>query len=387
MIIKQNHLYQINQNIFNSQYSTLAKGSFGTVYKGVFRGQEIAIKELSASIGEDSYNPIENTLTKTQYTEDVSEVKKEINLMSKLRSIYIVNFIGVSITRAHTYMLMEYCRFGSVKSLFKQKKLSDTLKLDIAMDCARGMQYLHSNKVIHRDLKCDNLLLISLSHHTGLRAKISDFGTSKMISRTDFSKTMTKDVGTPAYVAPEIINGEAYSLPCDVYSYAILLWALWEEAEPYEEFKNAFKIQEFVSSGERISIDPKNIFSLLIEQCWEQEPAERPDFGEIIDELIAIQKQRRRQKNSAKKTQSLQGDLESVDSSFKNDNNIRVAESLNFDFRGSSSVASSDLKYVESIEFLNPEVMSDKKHLSNKKKNVEPSNCSSDINTNKEAEI
>ena len=85
-------------------------------------------------------------------------------------------------------------------------------------------KFLHTNKVIHRDLKTDNVLLVSLSEKSPIRGKISDFGTSRMVGTSDQQK-MTAAVGTPNFIAPEVI-GECskafYSLPSDVYSFAVV---------------------------------------------------------------------------------------------------------------------------------------------------------------------
>eukprot|EP01107_Rhizomastix_libera_P006614 TRINITY_DN2076_c0_g1_i1.p1 TRINITY_DN2076_c0_g1~~TRINITY_DN2076_c0_g1_i1.p1 ORF type:complete len:170 (+),score=31.32 TRINITY_DN2076_c0_g1_i1:384-893(+) len=120
-------------------------------------------------------------------------------------------------------MILEYCKFGSLTSHFGKNTLSKALKRMIALDCAKGMQFLHNNKFIHRDLKTDNLLLISLSVSTPIRAKVSDFGTSRMIS-DESKQSMTIAIGTPSFMSPESIDrGSEYSLPSDVFSFAMAL--------------------------------------------------------------------------------------------------------------------------------------------------------------------
>ena len=123
---------------------------------------------------------------------------------SKFRNDYIVGFRGVCCSL--NALVMEFCKFGSVKSLFGMGKLTERLKLLICCDCARGMAYLHSNGFFHRDLKPDNLLVVSLSAELDtVRAKLSDFGTAKESTK---AKGAAAQEGTPIFMAPEVSSTE-----------------------------------------------------------------------------------------------------------------------------------------------------------------------------------
>eukprot|EP01107_Rhizomastix_libera_P012723 TRINITY_DN327_c0_g1_i2.p1 TRINITY_DN327_c0_g1~~TRINITY_DN327_c0_g1_i2.p1 ORF type:complete len:1088 (-),score=310.84 TRINITY_DN327_c0_g1_i2:63-3032(-) len=249
----------------------LGKGAFGTVFIGKYREEEVAVKQYSIN---------------SEYLEMEGQIQKEIKLMSTLKSPFIVSFIGTTKAQNNILIVLEYCKFGSLSSHFGQNKLPTELKRMIAIDCAKGMKFLHHNKIVHRDLKPENVLMVSFSSTSFVRAKISDFGTSRMV--IDESKqAMTSAVGTPAFMAPETLDkGSEYSLPCDVYSFAILLWSLWNEAEPYSDFQTIFAVYTFVSSGNRLPISSDCPFADVINNSWKQEPSERPTFDQILEEML-----------------------------------------------------------------------------------------------------
>eukprot|EP01107_Rhizomastix_libera_P004069 TRINITY_DN1705_c2_g1_i2.p1 TRINITY_DN1705_c2_g1~~TRINITY_DN1705_c2_g1_i2.p1 ORF type:complete len:1208 (-),score=319.24 TRINITY_DN1705_c2_g1_i2:43-3381(-) len=251
----------------------LGRGSFGTVYAGKYRGETVAVKQLCVTASD----------FQASGAEDTSGIDNEIKLMTQLRSPYIVSFYGAVRTSDNIFIVLEFCQYGSLSTQLGKKSLSPGLKRMIAIDCAKGMQFLHINKIIHRDLKTDNVLLISLSEKAQIRGKISDFGTSRMVGE---KQQMTAAVGTPSFIAPEVIGESSkatYSLSGDVFSFAMLLWNLWTEVEPYAEYKTVFAIYAFIMDGKRLPIPSDCPFASLIQKCWAQNPDSRPTFEEIVD--------------------------------------------------------------------------------------------------------
>eukprot|EP01107_Rhizomastix_libera_P015819 TRINITY_DN618_c0_g1_i2.p1 TRINITY_DN618_c0_g1~~TRINITY_DN618_c0_g1_i2.p1 ORF type:complete len:1313 (-),score=340.47 TRINITY_DN618_c0_g1_i2:2175-5564(-) len=252
----------------------LGKGSFGQVYLGKYRGETVAVKQL---------NVTQSDITAIQ----TESVEQEIKLMTQLRSPFIVSFFGAMRSTNSIYIVLEWCKYGSLTSQLKNHKLNASVKKLIALDCAKGMQFLHTNKIIHRDLKTENVLLVSLSENSQIRGKISDFGTSRVVGSSEKQK-MTAAVGTPNFIAPEVLgegSQTVYSLSSDVYSFAMLLWQLWTEQEPFSDFKTVFAIFTFVQSGKRLDIPSDCPFKQLIENSWSQNPDSRPSFNEIVSIL------------------------------------------------------------------------------------------------------
>jgi len=162
--------------------------------------------------------------------------------------------------------------------------MSFARKLKFALDAAKGMLYLHlSNPVIlHRDLKSDNLLVTR-----DWTAKVGDFGLTRFLSE---KKAMTQ-VGTPMWMAPEIIMGKKYTEKADVYAFGIILWEILTRQEPYEEKEPMQIVVEVVNDGLRPTIPREHENSPLVplmKDCWAQDPDQRPTFNIIVDRIEAL---------------------------------------------------------------------------------------------------
>jgi hypothetical protein len=186
--------------------------------------------------------------------------------------------------------------------------LSMTAAVDLMLQVARGLKYLHSQRIVHRDVKSSNILVKALTgvpeleYKEGyLSAKLADFGTSKTkISSTRFSMP-TSNIGTTPWMAPEVFSVDsgavvpgrqlpAYPFKADVYSFALVCYEILTRKQPFEG-------EERVVLRYRIKVDrlrpelpercPTRLAS-LIQRCWEHNPRQRPDFHEICRELRYI---------------------------------------------------------------------------------------------------
>ena len=176
---------------------------------------------------------------------------------------------------------------------------------NIARQLAEGMAFLHTQEIMHRDLKPENVLL-----DANFLPKICDFGVARLMKEGGHQFTMTGQIGTPIYMAPEIIvgNRNRYGRGADVYSFGILLWAMWHRDIPYKnliltENLDAFQLAQRVSRGLRPAYaaqaaagSPTSTptradgpmpqkYADLMEACWQHDPAERPSFSEVANRL------------------------------------------------------------------------------------------------------
>eukprot|EP00727_Mastigamoeba_balamuthi_P012869 m51a1_g8204 putative serine-threonine protein (510) ;mRNA; r:44240-47628 len=256
--------------------SLVGEGNYGRVYRGAWRGTEAAIKEYRAGMLE-----IEHIK---------SDVLREIDLLSRLRSPHVVTFYGVVLTRAHCCIVMEYCPLGSLAAMVARgADFSQRLCVKFALGCARGMQFLHANHVLHRDLKTDNLLVVSLDVASPSHVKLTDFGASRLVS-DEGAASYTKGVGTCTYMAPEILNNMPYAVKADVYSFSLVVWSVLSRRAPFHDFPNQFAIIKFVVEGQRLPLPdgaPARAVELM-QRCWDADPERRPAFDEIVAELEAI---------------------------------------------------------------------------------------------------
>ncbi|KAM9982685.1 hypothetical protein ACTFIZ_007223 [Dictyostelium cf. discoideum] len=261
------------------------QGTYGMVYKGKWRSQIVAIKMMRVD------------------TVNCDEVYREMDIMGKIRHQNVISFIGCVVSQEHLCIVTEFSPIGSLGDLIHgnnndEKKSNTTTttttpkltvkqKLRIAIDIARGCQFLHQCGIIHRDLKPDNVLVFDVNHNAPVCAKISDFGTSK--ETNEFSNKNTNCVGTPIYMSNEILEKKTYDNSTDVYSFAVLFYEMMIEEVPFSELDEKWEIPTKVIGGWRptkglnsLDKDIKN----LINRCWA--PHSRPSFDEIVFSLVKI---------------------------------------------------------------------------------------------------
>ncbi|KAM1318351.1 hypothetical protein ACFX14_003671 [Malus domestica] len=247
----------------------VASGSCGDLYKGTYCTQEVAIKVLKP----ECVNP-----------DMLKDFAQEVYIMRKVRHKNVVQFIGACTKHPSLCIVTEYMSGGSVYDyLHKQKgvfKLPSLLK--VAIDVSKGMTYLHQNNIIHRDLKAANLLM-----DENEVVKVADFGVARVNSQ---SGVMTSETGTYRWMAPEVIEHKPYDHKADVFSFGLVLWELLTGKLPYEHLTPLQAAVGVAQKGLRPTI-PKNTppkLAELLEKCWQQDPATRPDFSEIIENLQTL---------------------------------------------------------------------------------------------------
>ncbi|ELP92314.1 protein serine/threonine kinase, putative [Entamoeba invadens IP1] len=255
----------------------IGEGSFGIVYKGIYRGSEVAIKKLKS-------------LNATK--EAVEEFENEVTMLDKFRSEFIIHFYGACFIPEHICMVTEFALYGSLRDLMKHQKSNEIrlkIKMKIIIDTSKGILYLHENGILHRDIKPDNILVVSLENEMNVNGKLTDFGSSRNINLLTTNMTFTKGIGTPVYMSEEVLKKEKYKKPADIYSLAITMYEMfiWGDIFPKNEFKFAWIIADFVSSGKRKEkpIDMDQQLFELIQKTWASKPEDRPTIDKVIDDL------------------------------------------------------------------------------------------------------
>ena len=260
----------------------IGHGSFGIVYKGEFRGHTVAIKKVKEM---------------RQTKESIEEFEKEVAMLDKFRCEYIIHFYGAVFIPLKMCMVTEFAKYGSLQDLimkrYKDKPIDEEVRIKILLDSAKGIQYLHSNGILHRDIKPDNFLIFDIEHHDNsfINAKLTDFGSSRNINMMMTNMTFSKGIGTPKYMSPEVLNKQHYKSPADIFSFAITMYEVmvWREAYPKELFRFEWDIADFICKGKRLEqVDINDNMYSLITQCWQQSPQERLSIGQVIIELQSL---------------------------------------------------------------------------------------------------
>ncbi|ELP89251.1 protein serine/threonine kinase, putative [Entamoeba invadens IP1] len=257
----------------------IGEGSFGTVFKGTFHSNTVAIKKIKERTID--YGALE-------------DFEAEVKMLDKFRSEYIVYFYGAVFLPNNISLVTEYATYGSLNDFMKQSETLGenppdiSLRKKIMVDASNGIKYLHTNGILHRDLKPDNILIVSIEQNILVNGKLTDFGSSRNINLLMTNMTFTKGVGTPKYMAPEILNKMIYNKAADIYSFGVTMFECfaWKEAYKGLKFKFAWNIADFIIKGKRLEntgID-KNLFG-IVEKCWKQNPLDRPQIQEVCNEL------------------------------------------------------------------------------------------------------
>ncbi|ERL94311.1 hypothetical protein D910_11592 [Dendroctonus ponderosae] len=189
----------------------LGEGSYGSVYKALHKesGQVLAIKQV----------PVDT---------DLQEIIKEISIMQQCDSPYVVKYYGSYFKNTDLWIVMEYCGAGSVSDIMRLRKktLSEVEIATVLSDTLKGLEYLHLRRKIHRDIKAGNILLNSEGH-----AKLADFGVAGQL--TDTMAKRNTVIGTPFWMAPEVIQEIGYNCVADIWSLGITALEMAEGKPPY----------------------------------------------------------------------------------------------------------------------------------------------------------
>jgi len=256
--------------------SKIAEGKYGTVYKGKCRGQTVAIKLLhNQHLSE----------------EKLEELKTEVEIMTRLRHPCILLLMGVCTDPNNVALVMEYVEGKGLDRILHDAKvpLSQTQQLRIAKDIAKGMNWLHclDPPIIHRDIKPPNILV-----NANFDVKVCDFGLScvKEIPKPG-DKLRDTAVGSPIWMAPEVLSGHLASEKSDVYAYAIVLWEILTRKAPFSDVKSFEEFLDDVIDNDKRPPLPDTThprLARMIQSCWDGHPKRRPYFAEILNELDEI---------------------------------------------------------------------------------------------------
>ncbi|KAK4779149.1 hypothetical protein SAY86_006677 [Trapa natans] len=284
-------LRQVTDN-FNEE-NILGRGGFGVVYKGELHdGTKIAVKRMeSVAVGNKGMN----------------EFQAEIAVLTKVRHRHLVALLGYCINGSERLLVYEYMPQGTLtQHLFewrvrRSQPLTWKQRVTIALDVARGVEYLHSlaqQSFIHRDLKPSNILLTD-----DMRAKVADFGLVKNAPDGKYS-VETRLAGTFGYLAPEYAATGRVTTKVDVYAFGVVLMELLtgrkalDETMPDERshlvtwFRRVLINKENIPKAIDESLDPdeetmESIYKVaeLAGHCTAREPYQRPDMGHAVNIL------------------------------------------------------------------------------------------------------
>eukprot|EP01080_Neovahlkampfia_damariscottae_P009206 gene9206-1292_t len=220
---------------------------------------------------------------------DLTQCINEITILDSVpEHKNVIKFYGVCEFPDTIGIVFEYCPNGNLIDFISKRKgfVNKTEKIQILLDIANGLHHLHKNNIMHRDIKCDNILVSD-----DYIVKLIDFG---LAAKNNKKKKLSMKVGTAVYCAPEVISTTNYTEKCDVFSFGIIMWILAHENEnPYGEDLFESEILSNIQNDEqfRPKIDEKKVekgYQRLMMLCWSQSPSLRPSFSSVIDTLKSL---------------------------------------------------------------------------------------------------
>ncbi|GAX77871.1 hypothetical protein CEUSTIGMA_g5313.t1 [Chlamydomonas eustigma] len=330
----------------------LGRGGYGTVYKGTWRGLQVAIKRVIFQVMADKKGEERRlaTLQEAAINETLNHPNLVMTYASEMTPLGDLNANKRGLLDWQMHIIMDYCEGGSLQEAIRQNRLYDTdaripqlaSVLELLAQIAQGCAYIHSKNIIHGDLKPDNVLLKTcrsnstnsppdngsngngmfngsvIPYGLSFQAKIADFGLSKSIHGNNTHVSGVKQ-GTPLYVAPEILREGRSSKAADVYSFGVMMWELYHGLTAYSQYaKLAAGDSPALNAGKSgvlllapkvpidgrllslhsklFSYDPEGTgqtsfppsYASLGAACTDEEPSRRPTFQEVLTGIEMI---------------------------------------------------------------------------------------------------
>ncbi|KAH9323347.1 hypothetical protein KI387_017986, partial [Taxus chinensis] len=267
--------------------TVIGHGAFGPVYKATMpSGETVAVKSLA-----------------TDSKQGEQEFQTEVSLLGRLHHRNLVNLLGYCVEKGHRMLVYVYMSNGSLAyHLYNEnvEPLSWDLRVYIAQDISRGIEYLHDGAVppvVHRDIKSANILL-----DRSMKARVADFGLSKE-EKIDGRSSGLK--GTFGYVDPEYVSSKTYTKNSDVYSFGILLFELITARNPQQGLMEYINLAAISADGKagweeiidgrlngKYNIDEVSSMAAIAYKCVQKNSRKRPTMRDIAQDLSSINEYR-----------------------------------------------------------------------------------------------
>ena len=271
--------YEITDKLNSSDISSIngydiieriGVGSYGRVYKVLKNKKYYVLKEIP--------------LNSTSAAEKINSVQNEADILSSLDNKYVVKFYTSFKKNQNIYIIMEYCDKGDLcKFLSKRKKLrksrdnflNENFVWKLFIQMSIGLYYIHSKKIIHRDIKTLNIFLTK-----NFDAKIGDLGVAKILENTKHAMTF---IGTPYYVSPEMCRNKPYNEKSDIWALGCILYELLTFNHPFTATNQAALFIKILNNKynpfpHEVPEDLKNMVDFILKK----DDTKRPSMKEII---------------------------------------------------------------------------------------------------------
>nr|XP_012224595.1 PREDICTED: serine/threonine-protein kinase mos isoform X2 [Linepithema humile] len=256
-----NRVRILKDGLTRKHHPVLGAGAFGTVYKAIYKGNEVAAKVI-------------------QHKQDDCEIINSEKHAAALHHANIIKILNIEQGNSLAMITMELCGI-SLQDRLQESALSREKRVSIWRDIAHALQFCHNSGVIHADVTATNILVAADG-----QAKLTDFGSSVLINKPHIA---IKPRGTPGYASPEVLKGNVPTFAADIYSLGIVAWQMLSRKVPFHGL-HVHTIIYISAKGTRpddeaLDDEYDGRYKELFRAAWSQNIADRPPMNEIIHRL------------------------------------------------------------------------------------------------------
>jgi len=249
-------------------HERIGGGAQGQVFRATWKDTEVAVKKI---------NILESIVT---------TVIDEITIMETFDNPYILPILGHVFQGTDVYVILPLCKSSLEHLVMKDKSLSLKSKVKYLYQASLGIQYLHKNKLIHRDIAARNILINMQDV-----AVVTDFGLSRFVNHDDPEQVSTtkSNISPVRSSAPETLQDQVYSYATDCYSFGSLIYETLTGLRPYNDIINPMTVLKMVMDGQRPDLNHSNISSRmanLLKMTWLERYQDRVNIDYIVNCLL-----------------------------------------------------------------------------------------------------